>query len=96
MSRRAAGRCTDCNAPSQGASRCPACAKRSYQRSAHFRGIPVWASTYTVVELATGREHGPFDDPADVTLCLAFAKLSRDQVEVVHDAPLTAAFTAWA
>ena len=48
-----------------------------------------------MIELETGREHGPFDEEADVALCLAFEKLARDRVEIVKDAPLAAAFTAW-
>ena len=48
-----------------------------------------------VIELATGREHGPFDDPADVSLCLAFARLARDQVEIVSDASPMSRYTAW-
>ena len=84
--RRARGLCTSCGAPAQGASRCAACAERSYHGSAHFRGIPVWDPTWTVIELETGREHGPFDSEADVALCLAFEKLDRDEVEVLCDA----------
>ncbi len=38
----------------------------------------------------------PYDSMADVVLCLAFAKLSSEQVEVIRDAPVTASFTAWA
>ena len=79
--RRAAGNCTSCGAPSQGAARCGPCAERSYHGSQQFKGIPVWEPTYMVIELETGREHGPFDDPADVALCLAFEKLARDEVE---------------
>ncbi len=93
--RRAAGLCTACGAPSQGAARCAPCAERSYHGSAHFRGIPVHEPVWTVIELGTGREHGPFDDPADVALCLAFGKLDRNRVEIVADAPVTASFTAW-
>ncbi len=93
--RRAASLCTACGAPSQGAARCAPCAERSYQGSAHFRGIPVHEPVWTVIELETGREHGPFDDPADVALCLAFGKLDRNRVEIVADAPVTASFTAW-
>ena len=93
--RRAKGICTDCGGASQGAARCRPCADRSYERSGHFRGIPVWDPSYTVIERATGREHGPFDSEADVALCLAFAKLSRDQVEIVADAPITASLTGW-
>lgn len=93
--RRARGECTDCGARALGAARCEPCARRSYERSNHFRGIPVWDPSFTVIELATGREHGPFDCEADVALCLAFAKLSRNQVEIVADAPITATLTDW-
>ena len=93
--RRARGLCTACGAPSQGASRCPPCAEKSYHGSAYFKGIPVWDPTWTVIELDTGREHGPFDDPADVALCLAFEKLDRSRVEVLCDAPVTATLTGW-
>ena len=93
--RRARGLCTSCGAPSQGASRCAPCAERSYHGSAHFRGIPVWDPTWTVIELATGRAHGPFDSEADVALCLVFEKLDRDRVEIVTDASPMAGFTSW-
>ncbi len=93
--RKTAGLCTDCGAPSQGAARCADCAEKSYHGSAYFKGIPVWDPTWTVVELATGREHGPFDSEMEVAACLAFAKLGREQVEVLCDAPVTASFTGW-
>ena len=93
--RRSRGLCTSCGAPAQGASRCAPCAEKSYHGSAHFRGIPVWEPTWTVIELATGREHGPFDSEADVALCIAFEKLDRDHVEIVKDAPITASYTSW-
>ena len=93
--RRAAGLCTACGAPSQGASRCAPCAEKSYHGSAHFKGIPVWDPRWTVIELDTGREHGPFDSAADVALCLAFEKLDRDRVEVVSDASPMASLTSW-
>ena len=48
-----------------------------------------------VIELATGREHGPFDSEADVALCLAFEKLDRDRVEIVSDASPMSRFVAW-
>ena len=48
-----------------------------------------------MIELATGREHGPFDSEADVSLCLAFAKLARDQVEVLSDISPMATCTSW-
>ena len=93
--RRAASRCTDCNAPSHGAARCEACAKRSYERSDFFRGIPVWDPSFTVIELATGETHGPFDTEADAIAELAFAGLSFDEVEILNDAPITARLAAW-
>ncbi len=92
--RRERGSCTACGAPAQGAARCPPCAERSYHGSAHFKGIPVWDPTWTVIELETGREHGPFDSEADVALCLAFEKLSRDEVEIVADISPMSSFTA--
>ena len=81
--------------PSQGASRCAPCAERSYHRSDHFRGIPVWDPTFTVIELETGREVGTFDSEADIALCLAFEKLDRDQVEIVNDTSPLSSMTAW-
>ena len=93
--RRAAGRCTDCGAPSQGAARCQDCAERSYHRSDHFRGIPVWPARFTVIELATETCHGTFDSEAEAAACLAFAKLSRDQVEIVPDTSPMAGLTGW-
>ena len=91
--RRAASRCTDCNAPSHGASRCASCAKRSYERSDFFHGIPVWEPSFTVIELATGETHGPFDSEAEAVAELAFTGLSFD--EIVHDAPVTVRLTGW-
>ena len=93
--RRARGECTDCGAPSQGAARCEPCARRSYERSGHFRGIPTWPTRYTVIELATGEDHGTYDSEAEVAACLAFAKLSFAQVEVLGDVSPMQRFTAW-
>ncbi|MXW21358.1 MAG: hypothetical protein F4Z95_11180 [Gammaproteobacteria bacterium] len=92
--RRAARRCTDCNSPSHRASRCPPCAKRSYERSDFFHGIPVWDPSFSVIELATGETHGPFDSEADAIAELAFAGLSFDEVEIVSDSPVTARLMA--
>ena len=47
-SRRMAGRCTDCNAPSQGAARCDPRARRSYERSDHVRGMPFYPPSFAV------------------------------------------------
>ena len=89
--RRARGECTDCGAPSQGAARCEPCARRSYERSDHFRGLPPYPPSYTVIEVATGADHGTFESPAEVAACLAFARLSPDEVEIVSDVPAMAA-----
>ncbi len=96
MERRREGRCTDCNQPSQGASRCPACAERSYTRSSHFRGMPVWEPAYTVVDLDTGEEHGPFDSRADADAGAAFLKLPPGRFEVVAENHPLAGSVGWA
>lgn len=93
--RRAKGRCVECNTPSPGIARCEPCSLKHRESSGAFRGIPVWDPQYTVIELETGIDHGTYDSMADVILCLAFARLSGDQVEVIRDAPVTASFTAW-
>ena len=82
---RAENRCTNCGAPSHGASRCPPCAERSYTRSAHFRGIPGWDPEFTVVDLATMEEHGPFGSRADADACAAFLRLPLGGFEVVAE-----------
>ena len=87
--------CTDCGQSSQGAACCEPCAERSYFRSDHFRGPPLYAPSYTVIELATGEDHGPYDSEAEVSMCLAFAKLSRDEVEVIADEPVLVSIAAW-
>ena len=63
--------------------------------SDHFRDIPIWDPTWTVIEIARGREYGPFDSEADVALCLVFEKLVRDQVEVLRDASHMSSLTSW-
>ena len=89
--RRARGLCTDCGQPSQGAARCEPCARKSYERSDHFRGLPWFAPSYTVIEIATGEDHGTFESLAEVAGCLAFTRLSPDEVEIVSDVPAIAA-----
>ncbi len=56
--RRARRLCTDCGQPSHGASRCEPCARRSYVRSGEHRGLPRFPPSYTVIEAATGVDHG--------------------------------------
>ena len=91
--RRSLGICVDCSAPVHGASRCAPCALRSYLSSSEHKGMPVHPSRYTVVELATGAEHGPLDSWEEVAMCLAFSKLSREEVEVVEDISWMATLT---
>ncbi|MDE0281909.1 MAG: hypothetical protein OXN16_12660 [Gammaproteobacteria bacterium] len=82
---RSAGRCTTCGAASQGASRCVPCARKSYELSAHFRGIPDWEPEYVVVDLLTMEEHGPFGAEGDAAACIAFLKLPRERFEIVAE-----------
>ena len=48
-----------------------------------------------MIELATGEDHGTYDSEAEVAACLAFSKLSWEQVEVVSDISPMAVLTAW-
>ncbi len=57
--------------------------------------MPVHPPRYTVVELATGEEHGPLDSWEEVAMCLAFTKLSRKDVEIVEDTPVMARYASW-
>ena len=83
--RRVRGLCIDCAAPAQGGARCPECARRSYLRSDEHRGLPILSPRYTVIEIATVADHGTWDSMAEVAMCLAFARLSREDVEVISD-----------
>ena len=94
--RRALGICVDCgSSDTNGASRCEACARRSWHSSGEHKGMPVFAPRYTVVELKTGAEHGPWDSWEEVAMCLAFKRLSRQEVEVVTDAPCLSNLAGW-
>lgn len=93
--RRARHLCTDCGAWAGAAARCPECARRSYLRSSEHRGMPVFSPRYTVVDPDTLEEHGSCGNLEEVAMCLAFAGLSRDRVEVLADEPEAARFTAW-
>ena len=92
---RALGLCPDCGESSEGAARCEPCARRSYVSSGEHRGLPLYPPRYTVVELATGEDHGTWDSWEEVAMCLAFAKLSRHEVEVITEASPMATITAW-
>ena len=91
--RREGWRCTDCGQPSQGASRCASCAHRSWVRSGLHRGLPILPPRYTVIEMATGEDHGTWDSWEEVAMCLAFARLSHNEVEIISDTSLMATFT---
>lgn len=92
--RRARWICTHCGKnPSFGASRCDDCARRAYERSEHVRGLPVYPPSFTVIERATGTDHGCYDSWEDVAIALAFARLSLDDVDVLIDqSPMQTAF----
>ena len=83
--RRARRLCSDCGAPSQGAARCPPCARRSWARSGEYRGLPILPPQFTVIEIATGADHGTWENLAEVVACLAFARLSPVEVEILTD-----------
>ena len=55
----------------------------------------MWDPSFTVIEIATGETHGPFDTEAEAVAGLAFAGLDFDEVEIINDAPVTARLTAW-
>ena len=93
--RRVAGRCTDCGEPSQGAGRCEPCARRSYERSDHFRGMPLWPPSFAVFLRETDECLATFDDEMEAVAWLAFEKLDRNAVEIVADRSPLATLTGW-
>ena len=93
--RRARGLCVDCGVHADAGVRCASCARRSWHSSGEHRGMPVHPPRYTVIELATGEEHGPWDSWEEVAMCLAFAKLSREEVEIIEDASVMTRYAAW-
>ena len=93
--RRAQRLCVDCGEHAGAAARCEPCARRSWHSSGEHKGLPLYPPRYTVVELATGEEHGPWDSWEEVAMCLAFEKLSREEVEIIEDASPMARFTSW-
>ena len=93
--RRALSRCTDCGAHSAGASRCVPCARRSYLRSGEHRGLPAAPSSFRMVVIDTGEDLGCWQTAAELRACLAFSRLSLDDVEVLSDVPVMNSITAW-
>ena len=92
--RRARGRCVECDAASPRMVRSEPCSRKHRRSSGAFRGIPLWDPSWTVIEIAAGREHGPYDSEADAAVCHVFEKLSRDEVEVIADVSPMATLTA--
>ncbi len=58
--------------------------------------MPAWEPEYTVVDLDTGEEHGPFDSRADADAAAVFFKLPPGQFEVVaQNHPLAGSVGWW-
>ena len=75
--RRASRLCVDCGEHAGVAARCAPCVYRSHVCSGEHRGIPLYPPRYTVIELATSEDLGPWENWGEVAICLAFTKLSR-------------------
>ena len=93
--RKARSECTDCGAYSAGAARCVACARRSYLRSAEHRGLPAAPSSFRVVVIDSGEDLGCWQSAAELRACLAFSRLSLEDVEVCSDVPVMNGIAAW-
>ena len=93
--RKARSACTDCGAYSAGASRCVPCARRSYLRSAEHRGLPAGPTRFRVIEIATGTDLGEWSTAAELRACLAFSRLSIEDVEVFSDVPVMNGIASW-
>ena len=95
--RRARWVCTHCGAnPTFGASRCERCSRRAYERSEHVRGLPVYGAEFIVLHAGTGQPLGVFEHWEDVVLCVSFARLSFDEVEIIHEhAPMQPVLTGF-
>ena len=90
--RKAKGLCTECGAPSEGKRLCEGCDAKARHAQARFKTLPVWEPRFAVYSATTGALLETLESREDVALFLAFAKLDRDAVEVVTDAPLSAAY----
>ena len=94
------GLCGECGTPSPQQRTCDKCRARArrYARErllVRSKGMPVWEPGFTVYVLATGECLGTYDSREDVALCLAFAKLDREAVEIVTDAPAIFGLVGW-
>ncbi len=86
--------CTACARPSGGASRCETCARKSWARSEHVRGLPLYPPGCTVVDAVTGDVHAIFQDWEDAVLYLSFEGLALEDVELLADRSPMATLTA--
>ena len=57
--------------------------------------MPVRNPGFAVIEVATRVCCGVFDSELDALASLAFSRLSRDEVEIVADAPALLSCAAW-
>ena len=57
--------------------------------------LPTHFFDTALISLATGKDLGTFDSEADVALCLAFARVTRNQVEVLCNCSPMASYTTW-
>ena len=95
--RLAAGLCVKCGKqpPAPDRTVCDPCAKRSYEGSAYFRGMPLYPPSFAVFLRESDECLATFDDEMEVAAFLAFEKLSRDRVEIVADVSPMASWAAW-
>ena len=73
----------------------PELRKSGYLRSAEHRGLPAAPSSFRVVVIDTGEDLGCWQSAAELRACLAFSRLSLEDVEVCSDVPVMNGITAW-
>ena len=86
--------CTACGRPSGGTSRCEPCARKSWARSEHVRGLPLYPPGYTVVDAVEGETLETFESWEDAVLYLSIEGLQFQDVEVLVDRSPMATLTA--
>jgi len=86
--------CTACGRPSGGASRCEPCARRSWARSEHARGLPLYPPGCTVVDAVAGDTLEAFESWEDAVLFLSFEGIQIEDVELLVDRSPMATLTA--
>jgi len=86
--------CTACGRPSGGASRCEDCARKSWARSEHVRGLPLYPPGCTVVDAVTGDVQETFQSWEDAVLYLSLEGIQLEDVELLVDRSPMATLTA--